>query len=198
MPENNNDEEDFDELDDSLPTLRLVGRFAEMLVRINWFNHVGERLTPDVQDAAQNYLDQLGFPGATCAPVENWEQAVASLETNDWNSPAWEVEEQLTASLFQQALEYVDEEALEMALTHVTAQATEHITDGVLRAAERWAVQEDEMMHVAVGQATQCCYQAALVIAAGDEGDHAFALKFRLFETGYWPLGIMGNTLNIF
>jgi len=37
-----------------------------------------------------------------------------------------------------------------------------------------------------------------MVIAAGGEADHPLALKYQVFETGFWPLGIMGNSYNIF
>ena len=51
---------------------------------------------------------------------------------------------------------------------------------------------------VAAGAAAQAAYQAALVLATDGEADHPFALKFRLFEAGRLPLGITGNTFNLF
>ena len=37
-------------------------------------------------------------------------------------------------------------------------------------------------------------------LAAEDEDDehHAFALKYRLFESGRWPIGVVGNSFHIF
>ena len=43
-------------------------------------------------------------------------------------------------------------------------------------------------------------YQAGLLLAAEDENDehHIFALKYKLFELGRWPIGVLGNTFHIF
>jgi hypothetical protein len=62
----------------------------------------------------------------------------------------------------------------------------------------QWGIEDEEILRAAIGQALQSCYQAALVIAAGEEEDHPFAQKFRLYENGHWPLGVAGTTLNIF
>ena len=67
-------------------------------------------------------------------------------------------------------------------------------------------------MAAASGSASQACHHAALtLLAAGiddpyadpddppvDPDNHPFMLRFRLFERGRWPLGITGNSLNIF
>ena len=68
----------------------------------------------------------------------------------------------------------------------------------MLAAAERWGLEDEGLMKAAIGEGVQACYQAALVIAAGVEDDHPFSLKFQIYETGWWPLGVMGNTFNIF
>jgi hypothetical protein len=38
------------------------------------------------------------------------------------------------------------------------------------------------------------------LLAAENEDDqhHAFALKYRLFESGRWPIGVIGNSFHIF
>jgi hypothetical protein len=199
-----NDEElEFDEYEDfdvgeEYPTLMSVARFAELIRRTTWFHHIGEPLNNDTTCHARDYLDSLGFPESFPAEVTDWEDAVSCLETNDLNSPAWEAEEQLAASLITQALEFIEEDVLEVALTNITSRASDHINDAVENASMKWGIDDEEILRAAIGQAVQSCYQAALVIAAGEEETHPFALKFRLYESGHWPLGIAGNTLNIF
>ncbi len=200
MSEDNNDIEDIEDFDvgEEYPTLMLVARFAELLKTTKWFHHIGEPLQQGTISAAREYLDLLGFPESYPAEVPDWEDAISCLETNDWNSPAWEAEEQLAASLINEALEFIEEDVLEVALTNITSKASVYITDAVESASMRWGIDDEEILRAAIGQAVQCCYQAALVIAAGEEESHPFAQKFRLYESGHWPLGVAGNTLNIF
>ncbi|WP_138379003.1 hypothetical protein [Luteithermobacter gelatinilyticus] len=180
------------------PTLVQVGRFARLIAGISWFRNIGEPLSNDVRELARAYGDALGFPGADVAQIYDWDEAAATLETHDLNSPAWEAEEQLLSALHHQALDILDPQMLEVALTHVNSQASDAITERVMSAADLWGIEDEELLRASIGTAIHACYQAALVVAAGESEDHPFALKFRLFEKGWWPLGIVGNTLNIF
>lgn len=191
------DELEIDALEE-YPTLVLVSRFTKLIPRTDWFRYVGEPLDQDVVKKARLYLDALGFPEATPAEVENWQEAAFSLETNDWNSPYWEVEQQLMAALTVEVTNNIDPQLLEMVLANVTSVASEYVGEGVLVAADRWDLQDEELMKAAIGEGVQACYQAALVIAAGIDDDHPFTLKYQMFETGWWPLGVMGSTFNIF
>jgi len=194
------DDEDDIEIDalEDYPTLVLVARFAKLIPRTDWFRNVGDPLEKKVHDKARAYLDALGFPEATSAAVENWEEAAFSLETNDWNSPFWEVEQQLMAALSVEVTDNLDPELLEMVLAHVTSVASEYVSEAVIAAADRYGMHDDLLMKAAIGEGVQACYQAALVIAAGVDDNHPFTLKYQLYETGWWPLGVMGNTFNIF
>lgn len=192
------DEPDDFNVGEEYPTLMLVARFSAMISETNWFQKIGVALGQDEVKAARHYLDSLGFPEGYPAEVMDWNDAIACLETNDWNSPAWEAEEQLAASLINTALEFIEEDVLEVALTNVNSKASEFITNAVESASMQWGIDDEKILRAAVGQAVQACYQAALVIAAGEEEDHPFAQKFRLYESGHWPLGVAGTTLNIF
>jgi len=194
------DEDDDLEIDAlaDYPTLVLVLRFTRLIAHTEWFRYVGEPLEQPLLDLSVSYLDALGFPEVTAAAVEDWQQAADALETNDWNSPFWEVEQQLMAALTMEITDTIDPELLQMVLTRVTSVASEYVGEGVLMAAERWGITDEELMKAAIGEGVQACYQAALVIAAGVGDDHPFTLKYQLFESGWWPLGIMGTTFNIF
>ena len=46
-------------------------------------------------------------------------------------------------------------------------------------------------------RADGAAYAAALALAAHAGDQHPFAVKFRLYEAGRWPLGILGGVLHI-
>jgi len=199
---NLNDEIDVEDrefdVEEEYPTLMQVARFANLIKSTKWFHNIGNELSPELISMSREYLEALGFPESYPAQVNDWHDAIICIETNDWNSPAWEAEEQLAASLINDSLEFIEEDVLEVALTNISSKASEQIANALEEASIKWGFDDEELLRAALGQAVQTCYQAALVIAAGEEETHPFALKFRLYEMGYWPLGIAGNTLNIF
>lgn len=196
----NDDLEFDDELPDieDYPTLRSVVRFNKLLPSVPWFTSVGEPLDTDTLSAARAYMDLLGFPDAFVAEVEDWEDAAYAAANPEWNSSWWEAEEQLRMGLTGVALELMSEEDLNLALTHVSATASPVISNAVEAISEEMGVEDMELVRAAVGSALQTCHQAALVLAAGEEDDHPFALKYKLFEHGHWPIAITGNSFNIF
>ncbi len=184
---------------EAFPTLAAVAHFARMVRGVPWFAMVGEPLGPAERGDAEAYVAALGFPDALVAAVGEWEEAESAASNPDWNSDWWETEEQLRVALTQRAVELIgDEKALMVALTNVTSAASEVVHGQAALAATRSGNADEALIRAAAGSATQACYQAALVLAAGEEEDHAFAVKYRLFEAGRWPLGIVGATFNIF
>ena len=97
-----------------------------------------------------------------------------------------------------QALEVIAEDDLAAALTHVSAVAAEAAKQSIEESAALAGHSDPALLDAAAGAATKASYQAALLLAGGGEEDHAMAIKFRLFEQGRWPIGIAGNTLNLF
>ncbi len=186
-------------LDEQFPTLVAVARLARMVREVPWFAAVGQPLGEVEIENADAYVGALGFPQALIAAVDDWEEAEAAARNPDWNTDWWEAEEQLRAALTDAAMALVaDEEALMVALTNVTSAASEVVHDAALRAAGQSGVADQALVRAAAGAATQASYQAALVLAAGEDAEHAFAIKYRLFEAGRWPLGIAGMTFNLF
>ena len=197
-------DEAFDE-DDSVdtdqgdqPNLTAVVRFAAMVRRVSWFAAVGEPLSAAEIADAEAYAAALGFPDVHVAFISDWEDAEAAARNPDWNTEWWEAEEQLRAALTAQALELVDEHDLLTTLTHVSSKASDVVHGAAAAAAARSGVADEALIRAAAGAATQACYQAALVLAAEADEDHPFALKYRLFEAGRWPLGIIGRSFNLF
>jgi hypothetical protein len=197
-------DDDEDEIDpEDYPTLVAVARFARALERVDWFTLLGEPLSEDEEDEALDYLQALGFPDAMVVPVADWEEAESCAANPDWNSAWWEAEEQSRAALLSDALEILDEEEVTAALNDVTGRALELAGSAAAAAAARAGVDDEALIRAAAGAAVQGAYQAALVYLAGagldeDEDEHPFAIKFRLFEAGRWPLGVVGASFNIF
>lgn len=195
-------EADDDEADDALadraPGLALLGRFARGLGQVAWFAHVGARFDAGLRQDAADYLSALGFPDATLTRLANWAEAADAAETHDWNSPAFEAEEQLRAALALEADRRFGTEAIEIALNHIATRAAEAAEAGALRAANLWDVEDVDLVNAAIGAGVQAAHLAALVLAADAGEEHAFALRFRLFQHGRWPVGIVGSSFNVF
>lgn len=175
-----------------------VGRFTKLARRTPWFLAVGLPVEDDLADHAREYLDRLGFPDAGVALVEGWEEAADAAASLDWNSPWWEAEEQLLAALSDEAVARVGEQDLAMAMDHLRSRVGEITLLAAEEAARAGGAMDDELVRAASGAAVQACYQAALVILTESGPDHPFALKFRLFEAGRWPLGVAGSSFNLF
>ena len=180
------------------PSLAVVARFVATLARVPWFAALGQPLGEAERADAHAYLSALGFPEARLAPVMDWTEAGEAARNPEWNTPWWEAEEQLRAGLTARAVELIEEGELTAALRHTTHTASVCAQEAADAAARRAGVADETLVRAAAGAAVQACYQAALVLAASAEDDHAFALKYRLFEVGRWPLGILGTTFSLF
>ena len=191
------DEEAFD-LREDFPTLDAVRRFARVAQEIPWFSRVGERISLEDRAIAKAYVEALGFPEAEIAEVGDWSEAAIAATNLDVDTPAFEAEEQLRSALTAEALELMDEDLLTFALTHLSGLIAEIVENAAGDAAIRAGYDDEETIRAAAGAAIQAAHQAALVLAAGIEDDSAPAHKFRLFEAGRWPLGLIGTSLHIF
>lgn len=191
------DDDDLDAPDDDR-AIGVLRRFAAATERVRWFRNLGDPLDADTRETARAYLDALGFPDVEVAPVHDFTEAADAAESLDWDAAGWEAEEQLRASLTARALDVFDEETLTAALLEVRARASAAARIGIDEAAALFDETDEALINAAVGAAIQACHQAALVLAAGEEDDHPFALKFQLFEAGRWPIGLAGRSLNLF
>lgn len=180
------------------PRLQGLTRLAHMARQLGWFSSLGRPLRPRERADAESYLAALGFPDATVAAVADWDEAESCVRNPGWNTDWWEAEEQLRAALLAAALEQAEQDEVMRALTMVAASSSDAVHAAAESAAEREGVTDPALIRCAAGAATQAAYQAALVLAAGADDDHAFAAKFRLFAAGRWPLGIVGQTFNLF
>ena len=185
-------------LSEEIPTLALVRRFAHATTQVTWFSEVSRPLSGETRDVAQRYLDTLGFPHVDIAPLRDWIEAGDAAETHGFDTEQFEIEEQLRAGLSETALARMSEQALVIALTYVTANAEPVLRARLEEQAGIWELADEEILNAAAGAALLSAHNAALVLAAGADGNHPLALKYHLFEIGRWPVSITGNSFNLF
>ncbi|MDX1581884.1 MAG: hypothetical protein R3360_09700, partial [Alphaproteobacteria bacterium] len=169
-----------------------------VIARCKWFSTVGDVMSREERDIARDYLDQLGFPDAEIDAVEGWDQAAVCAANPGFDSEAFTVEESLRAHLSDRALEIVGEEQLIPILERIAKAAGSVVLDAAATAASLWAVEDETVVEAGAGAAIQSCHDAGLVLAAQAVEDHPFALKFRLFERGRWPIGVSGRSFHLF
>ncbi|MEQ8266116.1 MAG: hypothetical protein RH982_02895 [Parvibaculum sp.] len=185
-------------LESEIPILAGLRTFAEEAAHMPWFTTLGRPLDREVRALARSYLDGLGFPDAETARLRDWAEAADAAMSFDIDPAHWEAEESLRASLATDALELLSEDALNIAMTHVSALLGERIGIAVRDAADFWEVEDEELLNAAAGAALQAAHGAALTLIVETEEDHPFRRKFALFTRGRWPIGVAGLTLNIF
>ena len=197
------DDDDLEALERELPALSQLSRFARGLSGIPWFANLGEPLTSGARAIAEKYTNGLGFPDADVAILVDWEDAAAAAESLDWHSPAWEAEELLRADLTARALDLLSNDALQIAMTMIADRVAAPAKEAMEQASFIWDVEDEGARQLAVGAAVQAAHQAALALASAndpefDVEDHPFAAKFKLFEFGRWPVGVVGSSFNLF
>jgi len=182
------------------PGLLAVSQFARMLREVPWFAALGEPLDEREVNLAEDYLAGMGFAEAAIVLAADWEEAEEAVRNPDWNTAFWEAEEQLRVALVTEACERADEATVQLALTHLSNTAAQAIVDRAEIAAVHWEIADEALLRTAIGAATQACYHAGLALAAEseDEEQHPFAIKYRLFEAGRWPLGLVGASYYLF
>ena len=195
---------DYEFLDEAeladFPGLMAVSQFVRMLDGVPWFGGLGLELDGREELLAEEYLLALGFPEARIAPIMDWEEAADAAANPDWNTDWWEAEEQVRVALVSEACMRADEDTVMVALSHLQNRAIEAVTESAQLAAEAAGIDDEALTRAAAGATAQSIYQAGLLLAAENEDDqhHAFALKYRLFESGRWPIGVIGNSFHIF
>jgi hypothetical protein len=172
--------------------LAAVRAFSSAIARGSWFAACGEALTPAEQADAVAYVAALGTPAVTVAGVTGWREAAAVTQDPAWSRAWWDGETRAQSELQRQAAARFGSERLLAALTSVTEAATA-LSGAAALAMSRAGIADPTLTRVAAGAAAQACHQAALALAGDAGADHLFAVKYRLFAGGRWPLGIVGD-----
>ena len=164
-----------------------------------WFACLGLPLTPaDLRDA-RAYLEALDYaPDTPIAAVADWKRAEAITRDPDWDRTWWAREEDERERLMRVAQEKVGRDALLERLTAATEMASQSIHGAAAIAAERDGVADAALVRAASGAATMALHGAALARLAGQGPEHVFVRKYALFESGRWPLGVVGGLFYLF
>jgi hypothetical protein len=174
-----------------------VLRFAESVRHASWFAAVGQPVTDDERQEATDYIAAIGFAKAIVVTAPDWRMAEAITRDAHWTRAWWDAEERARAALLASAKAH-GEHALMTALSRVTIAASDVVLGAASIAAARAGVADPALARVAAGAATQAAYQMALALAAASGDAHPFAIKYRLFAAGRWPLGLVGDAFYLF
>ena len=193
-------DDDIARLLDEIPLLYKARAFAESVADPAFFSRLGEPLDAREQALARAYLDGLGFPDADPAPLGDWRDAIAAAETLDRDPAAWEAEEMQRAALVEAALERLDAQGLQAALTLVASAIGAHARAAAEASAALDDITDEAVVNTAAGGLAQAANGAVLVLLAEAEDEdppHPFLARWRLYVRGRWPIGVAGATYNI-
>ena len=177
--------------------LAAVDDFAATLPRQSWFAACGEPLGDCDLAEARLYVEALGLGELPIAGVGSWCDAAMVTRRADWSEAWWQAETAAQADLQKRAAARWGEAPLRAALNAVTAAAA-GLHGAAALAAGAAGIADPALTRVAAGAAAQACHQAALALAAEAGSEHLFAVKYRLFAAGRWPLGIVGGQFHLF
>jgi hypothetical protein len=166
---------------------------------VAWFACLGFPLAPADQRDARAYLSALGYDaGAEVQGVAGWREAERIIRDPAWDQRWWAVEEQAREGLMAQAKGRLGEQRLLERLTAATEFASEAIHGAAAIAAERDGIADAALVRAASGAATMALHAAALARLAGEGPEHLFMRKYALFESGRWPVRVVGGRLDLF
>jgi len=177
--------------------LAAVRAFASAIPRGSWFAACGEALTEGERADAAAYLAALGRPDIAIAGVAGWAEAAATTQSPAWSRAWWDAETRAQAELQRRAAARFGAEPVLAALTAVT-EAADALNGAAALAMSRAGIADPALTRVAAGAAAQACHQTALALSAAAGPDHLFAVKYRIFAAGRWPLGIVGDRFFVF
>jgi hypothetical protein len=177
--------------------LAALAAFAREIRRDSWFAALGEPLTEGERAEARSYVAAiLGRDDVVIAGTSDW-LAAQTIIKRDYDHAWWDAEMLAQDAARQRAEAAHGKESLLAALDPVV-EAAAVLNGPAALAASRAGVTDQALIRVAAGAAAQVCHQAALAIAAGAGAEHPFAIKYRLFAGGRWPLGFDGDRFVVF
>ncbi len=172
-------------------SLEAVVGFERRATAVAWFAAVGAPLAPDARADAEAWLRALGRTDVALEPVADWPRAKALADAPGWDQAWWVAEERQRTALLAEATARHGRAPLFDALTRVTQAVSDPAHERALQSLAHAGLDDAGLARAAAGAATQAAYLGALAVAADQPATHAFAAKFRLFEAGRWPLGIV-------
>jgi hypothetical protein len=176
----------------------VIGRLLHQAEAI-WFACLGLPLTDDNLAHATAYLAALNYPASIpIRGVPNWQTALTLTRDPQWDRRWWEAEQAERVHLMSVGERRLGRTALLERLSAGTELTGQAIHGAAAIAAERDGVGDAALVRAASGAATMALHAATLARVTGQGPEHLFVRKYTLFESGRWPLGVVGGAFHLF
>ena len=164
-----------------------------------WFANLGLPLSAADLRHAQAYLDALGYGSDTrTEPVAGWREAGHVIRDPCWDRAWWQREQQERERLMEQATALAGEGALLERLSAATELMDDPLHASAAAATARGDNADEALIRAAAGAVALSLHQAALALLARSGPDHLFMRKYRIVESGRWPLGVLRGVFHLF
>lgn len=164
-----------------------------------WFSACGLPLEASDLREAVGYLAALGAGAATrVEAVASWDHAELIIRSPMWEPAWWEREEAERKRLLEQCIARLGRETALETLGLETSIGHDLIHGAAAIAAARGGVSDPALIRAAAGSASMAAHGQALARLAGAGVDHFFMRRYRLFEGGRWPLGVVDGAFHLF
>jgi len=161
-----------------------------------WFSAVGRELTALERAECSHHLSKIGKPDQVTL-VHSWEQAYA-LITGPTCAACLEYERAEERRLFEVASAQHSSDTVLLRVSNLMRGSADLFRGPATVACTKASVSDPAIAAAATGCASQALHQYGLARLAGEDEEHFFAAKFRLFLGGRWPLGADSSQLYLF
>lgn len=161
-----------------------------------WFSSVGQELTALERAECRHHLLKIGKPDEVTL-VRSWEHAHAII-TGPTCAACLEYERAEERRLFEVASSQVSSDTVLLRLSNLMRGSADLFRGPAAVACTKASVTDPAIPAAAAGCASQALHQYGLARLAGEDEQHFFAAKFRLFLGGRWPLGADATQLYLF
>lgn len=127
-----------------------------------------------------------------------WREAEAIVRDRNWDAGVWDTEHNERAHLLRALSAQLGETAALECLTARVALDSDVIYAAATLAAARAGLDDPALVRCASGAAAMAAHEHALAELGGCGPEHLFMRKYRLFETGRWPLAVLGERFYLF
>ena len=176
----------------------MTGSASEQLAA-RWFTRLGLPLSPDDVASARAYLAALGYPSELpVLAVNDWHEAERIVRHPDWDTAWWNAEQRERDRLQADVAGRLGPTRMLECLTAATDLAADTIHAAAIIAAASAASGVEAMVRTASGAGAMALHEVTLAQLAACGPDHLFMRKYRLFESGRWPLGVLRGAFHLF
>ena len=175
-----------------------LSRFTNQIESAPWFSSLGKDLTLEETDYASRYIKSIGLEVVKVGKIASWVKAENLIKAPDWSESWWVAEEQERKSLTSFAEKKYGRENLFESLSYISNFVSNIVHGAASISAAQEGVANSGLIRAAAGSATLASHQAALEILVNKRATGPFISKYRLFESGHWPLCLNSKVFYIF